>query len=123
MPKWQRILWNLFCVPFMRFTMTPTIVRSGSFSAEATVIASADADTGNVTITWTNALLQIPHEVVLTLLHCASGTAGSALLSGWTLVSFSAANVIVAKENTTSNSGNANAQLRVQAVYHHSIDQ
>jgi hypothetical protein len=91
------------------------LVRQGTFSGEWNLISTADADNAAVTIT--HGLVAQPNVVVLTPLL------SNFYLSNWTASTIGATTVAVTKTATTSGSGNASAQCRVQLIVHHSIQQ
>ena len=92
--------------------MTSAVVRQGRFSAEFTVISDNAADAGELLIA--HGMPVTPDEVVLTPMLVGFYT------STWFLTTLTAVNIGVTK---IAGAGGANAapQLRVQAVYHHSI--
>ncbi len=93
----------------------PTGTRPRKSTAVFAVTATADGDTGNLTIA--HGLAVIPDAVYLTPITAAG------VLSGWAEVpaSRTTANVVVTKTTTAAGSGAAPAQLYVYIEKPHTI--
>lgn len=93
--------------------MSSTVRTAGQNAKAFNVIASADADTGNLVIA--HGMGVTPAYVFFTPLLAA------ALLSSWSLLSVDGTNITIVKNTTTGSSGNASAQLAVTALSPHSM--
>lgn len=86
---------------------------AGTYLKTWNVTATADSDTGDVTIPHGFGAAPVDVQTQPLLL---AGTLG-----GWSLKSIDATNIVVNKGATTTGSGNASASLRVTARLAHSL--
>lgn len=92
--------------------MSSAAVAGGTYTKRWDVSATADADTGDVTIA--HGLGAAPADVTLTPLLAAG------YLAQWVLKSVDATNIVITKASTQASSGNAAASVRVTARLPHS---
>lgn len=93
--------------------MSSTVAYAGTNTRTFDVIASADADSGDLVIT--HGLGAAPVDVTITPLLGAGGTAN------WSVKTITSTTITITKNSTAAGSGNAAAQLRVTARLPHSL--